>query len=461
MAIRPEISLQAGKIPQGGGIASGVERGMKLQQLAMQPAILEQQLATARQAEQASRAATEISQAQLPGVQAQAAGLVRGERQANQRIAAAQAAIETDEGGAPVIDPATGQPRFNLNRYQYGLYKAGLVDEATKTGAEMLKQSKDVYDFAATTRTQLALAAQAAHDRTVGTPQQKQAAAEATWKDMSGRAIAAAQAGGFPLSPDQLRYTPGLERALYTASINPQAQEQIKLNMAAQDLQRDQFALQTEQFENSKKLNFTDEASLDPNSGVSITARNILQNITGQPVPDTMSAGDLMRNPTTAGIMTSTGAAVGAQRSAALAEVTKYESVAKTLERAKGRLSTLGLTPIQFLEQAVKRRLLDDPELAALYSQLSQLPPGTVTQGMNYDSLKAVVTANAAHARANASVAVGGGAPGRTESQAPGAPPATPGQPSGNFVKGKIYVNTKGEKARYTGDAKNPWEIVK
>jgi hypothetical protein len=51
MAIRPEISLQAGKIPQDTGMLGGVERGMKLQQLAMQPAILEQQLATARQAE--------------------------------------------------------------------------------------------------------------------------------------------------------------------------------------------------------------------------------------------------------------------------------------------------------------------------------------------------------------------------------------------------------------------------
>jgi hypothetical protein len=446
MALDPSISLQAGKIPQAQGMLGGVERGMKLQQLAMQPAILEQQLATSRQAELASRASTAITQAQLPGVEATARGLVRQEQQAGQRVAAAQAAIETDEGGMPVIDPVTGQPKFNLNKYQHGLYKAGLVDEATKTGENFLKQSKDVYEFAATARTQAALAAQAAYDRTVGTPEQKQKAAKATWEDMSSRAVAAAQAGGFPLSPDQLRYTPGLEKALYTAAINPQAQESLKLNQAAQDIQRDQLSLQTEQFENSKKLSFTDEASLDPNSGASITARNIIQNITGQPVPENMSAGDLMRNPTTAGIMSSTGAAVGAQRSAALAEVTKYESVSKTLEKAKTKLSTQGLTPFQFLEQAVQRRLLDDPELAALYSQLKQLPPGTVTEGMNYNSLKAITDAAAAHARANASVAVGGGATGRTE-----APKPAGEQPSGNFVKDKIYTDAKGNKARWNG----------
>jgi hypothetical protein len=55
MALDPSISLQAGKIPQAQGMLGGVERGMKLQQLAMQPAILEQQLATSRQAELASK----------------------------------------------------------------------------------------------------------------------------------------------------------------------------------------------------------------------------------------------------------------------------------------------------------------------------------------------------------------------------------------------------------------------
>jgi hypothetical protein len=449
MALDPSISLQAGKIPQSQGTLGGIERGMKLQQLAIQPAILEQQLATARQAEQTSRAAQMTSEAQLPGVRAQAEGLVRGERQANQRIAAAQAAIETDDSGMPVLDSVTGQPKFNLNKYQHGLYKAGLVDEATKTGENFLRQSKDVYEFAATARTQAALAAQAAYDRTPGTPQQKQKAAEATWTDMSGRAVAAAQAGGFPLSPDQLRYTPGLEKALYTAAINPQAQESLKLTQAGQDIQRDQLALQTEQFENSKKVNFTDEDSLNPNSGASITARNIIQNITGQPVPENMSAGDLMRNPTTAGIMSSTGAAVGAQRAAALGEVTKYESVSKTLERAKTKLSTQGLTPFQFLEQAVQRRLLDDPELAALYSQLKQLPPGTVTEGMNYNSLKAITDAAAAHARANASVAVGGGATGRTEAPKPTTPAG--GANTGKFTVGKIYTDAQGNKARWNG----------
>lgn len=78
MAIDPNISLQAGKIGQGLDLTTGVERGMKLQQLAMQPAILEQQLRTAQQQERSAqasemgtRAQTELAQAQLPGVRAE------------------------------------------------------------------------------------------------------------------------------------------------------------------------------------------------------------------------------------------------------------------------------------------------------------------------------------------------------------------------------------------------------
>ena len=460
MAIDPTIALKAGQVPQGGGLSAGIERGMKLQQLALQPAVLQQQIATARQAELASAAATRETEARLPGVQAQAAGLVRTERQANERIAAAQAALETTPDGIPVIDPQTGQPRFNLQKYQYGLYKAGLVDEATKTGAEMLKQSKDVYDFAANTRTQVAIAAQAAYDKTVGTPAQKQAAAEATWRDMSQRAIAAAQQGGFPISEDQLRYTPGLERALYTASINPATQEQIRLNQAQQDLQRDQLNLQTEQFENSKIANFTDDASMDPSSGISQRARDIVFNTLGENIPNTVSAGELHRNPKYQTALTAVGNNVGAARNVALAGVSKYESVSKAIDRAQAKLAASGLRPTQFLENAVRLRLLDDPDLAALYAQLSQIDPKMITPAMGFDSLRAVADAAAAHAKANAGIAVGGGAPGRT-APAPGAPAAPGAQPQTGFVKGKIYTDAQGNKARYTGDAKNPWEEVK
>jgi hypothetical protein len=177
MPIRPEISLQA-QAPQLDPF-TGIERGMKLQQLAMQPAILEQQLATSRQAEQTSRAAQMTSEAQLPGVTAEAAGKVRAERQRNEAIKAAQDAFDLDEKGNPVIDTQTGQPKFNLNKYQYGLHKAGLVDEAFKVAGTALKQSTDVYNFAAGVRNDVALAAQAAYDRTPGSPQEKQKAAEA------------------------------------------------------------------------------------------------------------------------------------------------------------------------------------------------------------------------------------------------------------------------------------------
>jgi len=418
---------------------------MKLQQLAMQPAVLEQQLATARQAEQTSRAAQMTSEAQLPGVRAQAEGLVRGERQANERIKAANDAIELDDKGIPILDPVTGQPKFNLNKYQYGLHKAGLVDEAFKVAGTALKQSSDVYTFAAGVRNDVAIAAQAAYDKTPGTPAQKQKAAEATWADLSGRAVAASQQGQFPLSQEQFRYTPGLEKALYTASINPQAQETLKQGMAAQDIQRDQLALQTAQFDNSKITNFTDEASMDPNSPQSQRARAIIKQTTGEDIPEGMPVGELYRNPKYKQSLDSIGANVGVARNAALSEVTKYESASKTLESAKDALGKSGVTPLQLIQNKFDRKLLDNPKLAALYGQLQQLPPGLVTEGMGYESLKAVLNAQASHAKANVEIAGGAGAPGRTT-----APKA--GETSGGkFTTGKIYTDAQGNKARWNG----------
>ena len=443
MAIKPDISLQA-QAPQLDPFA-GVERGMKLQQLAMQPAILEQQLATAKQAEQTSRAAQMTSEAQLPGVTAEAAGKVRAERQRNEAIKAAQNAFDLDEKGNPVIDAQTGQPKFNLNKYQYGLHKAGLVDEAFKVAGTALKQSTDVYNFAAGVRNDIAIASQAAYDRTPGTPAEKQKAAEKTWTDLSGRAVAASQQGQFPLSQDQFKYTPGLEKALYTASIKPETQESLKQGLAGQDIQRDQLALQTAQFDNSKITNFTDEASMDPNSPQSERARAIVKQTTGEDVDPGMSVGELYRNPKYKQSLDSIGANVGVARNAALGQVSLYESASKTLQNAKDSLGKSGVTLIQLAQNKFNRKVLDDPKLAALYGQLQQLPPGLITEGMGYESLKALLDAQASHAKANVEIAGGGGAPGRTTAPKAG---ETGG---GKFVTGKIYTDAQGNKARWNG----------
>lgn len=94
MPIDPNISLQAGKIgSQGIDLMPGVERGLKLQQLAYQPALLQQQLytaeqaeRTARQAELSSAEAQRLTQAQikeaetrLPGIAAEVGQKVRKE----------------------------------------------------------------------------------------------------------------------------------------------------------------------------------------------------------------------------------------------------------------------------------------------------------------------------------------------------------------------------------------------
>lgn len=466
MAIDPTIALKAGQVPQGGGMLGGMERGLKLQQLAMQPALLQQQIATARQAELASAAQTDITRAQLPGVQAEAAGRVRAEQLTAAKVKAAQEAFDFDDKGNPVLDPNTNQPKFNVAKYQYGLYRSGQFDEAVKAGADVLKQSKDAYDFTATARSQAALAAKAAYDRTPGTPEQKQKAAEATWRDMSQRAISASAQAGFPISEDQLRYIPGLEQVLYTASINPATQEQLKQGMATQDIQRDQLALQTEQFENSKKLNFTDEASMDPNSGVSQRTRAIVENMLNIQLPPEMSAAEIYRNETYKGAMQSVGANVGVQRAAAQQEVTKYNSLNKAIDMAKDDLSRLGFTPAQLLSNIARGKFVDNPRLTTLAFLLQQ--NNLSNYGGSFATLKMLTEAQLKHAEANVSVAAGVGpevsrrpAPAQSRTTAPAQPGAAPAQPAGKFVIGSQHQDpATGIIYRYTGKGKTGFEKV-
>jgi hypothetical protein len=164
MAIRPEISLQAGKIPQDTGIVGGIERGMKLQQLAMQPAILEQQLSTARQAELtarqaelASRASTAVTEAQLPGVRAEATQKTR-------------ALVEFPEwmakNAGQFIDPKT--MRIDTGRFQEAATRDGFAQEGLKYAGEQLGVVKQQIDNAKTEQ-EKAVAANTARNLAVTT----------------------------------------------------------------------------------------------------------------------------------------------------------------------------------------------------------------------------------------------------------------------------------------------------
>jgi len=138
MAIRPEISLQTSQGAQLDPFV-GVERGMKLQQLAMQPAILEQQMATARQAEATSRAAQMTSEAQLPGVRAEATK--------KQREMVDYPAFVAKEIGA-YMDPKTG--KLDIDRWVEHSAKNGHGQEALKYAGEQLGVYKQQIDNAKT-----------------------------------------------------------------------------------------------------------------------------------------------------------------------------------------------------------------------------------------------------------------------------------------------------------------------
>lgn len=156
MPIRPEISLQTAQAPQVDPL-SGIERGMKLQQLSMQPALLEQQMSTARQAEATSRAAQMTSEAQLPGVRAEATK--------KQREMVDYPAFVSKEIGA-YMDPKTG--KLDIDRWVEHSAKNGHGQEALKYAGEQLGVYKQQIDNAKTDQ-ERAIAANAARNSAVTT----------------------------------------------------------------------------------------------------------------------------------------------------------------------------------------------------------------------------------------------------------------------------------------------------
>ena len=138
MPIKPEISLGVTQAPQVDPF-TGIERGMKLQQLAMQPAILEQQLATAKQAEQTSRAAQMTSEAQLPGVTATAAALKREKQDFPAWLA---------KNGGQYINPKTGN--MDNDRMTAAAMRDGFANEGLAYAGLELGRIKQKLDNAKT-----------------------------------------------------------------------------------------------------------------------------------------------------------------------------------------------------------------------------------------------------------------------------------------------------------------------
>jgi hypothetical protein len=156
MAIRPEISLQTSQAPQLDPFV-GVERGMKLQQLAMQPALLEQQMATARQAEATSKAAQMTSEAQLPGVRAEATQKTRALVDFPDWMA---------KNAGQFVDPKT--MRIDTGRFQEAATKDGFANEGLKYAGEQLGVVKQQIDNAKTEQ-EKAVAANSARNLAVTT----------------------------------------------------------------------------------------------------------------------------------------------------------------------------------------------------------------------------------------------------------------------------------------------------
>ena len=406
MAIDPSIALGF-KAPQGPSLQDYVQMGATAQQIAQ------------------SKAATANLQAQNPGIEADAAAKVLAQQQNLARVAASQSAIETDPTtGQPIVDPLTGTAKINMPKYQYALFQAGLGTEAMQAEAKLLENNKAQlanqaasqgisqtnFDQTSQIRNFVATAAAAAREQAIknGAKDGGEAAAQATWNDLSAKAVAnSGKNGGTPIDPAQMSYQPGSDKVLFQAQITPGSQ--IALNQAQQglDLTARNTAVAEKSLASSLQQSFTDADSMNADSPTSQRARDIVYNTTGQTLPKTMSASQIYLNPQYKGILSSTGANAGASIAAANTELNKWQSLDSTLQKAKGQLGSLNLSPAQFVQNWVSGKIGNTPELQALYSQMAQIDPNVLANAKSFDALHATNQAMIDQAGRNVKTASG------------------------------------------------------
>ena len=437
MALDPSIGLNT-NLPPPVDMFAGVERGMNMAALAMKPEAIRQAIA-------ASKATQALTEAQTPGAAEQSAQQAIKTSQDRGRVKAAQDAVELDDNGKPSIDPLTGTLKINRAKHLYGLYKAGLGKEALEAESNQFKAMQEqqkvtgtAIDMNNSVRNHLAVAAKAKYDQTTGTDAEKTAAAKVVWEQLAKLAVDGSKKTGLAFDEDQLKYSPGMEQVLYKAQITPGTQ--ISLDQGQQNitLGNANLKLATAQFDNSKLLNFTDDASMDPASPASQRARDIVKNTTGEVLPNNMRATDIYNNPKYKNVLTSVGANVAAHMTAARQTVNTHDAISKAIDAAQPALGAAGLRPAQFMQNWLAGKLADTPELRALYALLShESMIGIVSAADSFKSLKAVNDAMGARAKVNLEAASG---------NAPKAPVIGSGQ-SPNVKAGDNLVPKAEEKA--------------
>lgn len=348
------------------------------------------------------------SQARIPGIQAQTEAQKIATEKAGIELTniktqaqAAKDAVELDEKGQPIVDPVTGAAKINVAKYQYGLMRANMADKAfefqkasSMAQQEAAKATGTQFDMNNNVRNFLATSAKAAYDHTKGTEQEKQAAAEKAWTGLADLAVQGSQGQGqSPLDPEQFKYVPGREQTLYTAQINPQAQESLRVSQGSLAVSQAQQQLATKQFENSRLTNWTDDASQQAGSGSSQRARDIVFNTTGDRLPDTMSATEIYNNEKYKAALSAAGSGIAAQRGIAQSKINLFKSFDSTLDNAKTDLASQNLTPVNFLQNWASGKVKSTPSLAALAAQMQQMPAG-LSLAQNWEAMKAVNAAN-------------------------------------------------------------------
>lgn len=465
MALNTNIPLQTTN-PQTNNVADWARLGL----LGTQQQQMEQSIA----ASQASQALTE---AQTPGAVASSQKQQLETKIATDSANAVKDAVDLDPNtGLPQVDAATGAAKINIPKAQLGLFRAGNGAAAMKLEADRLANQSAGLDNAAkaialssSIVNTSAVSAQAAYDHAISlgySVADAENEAQKQWEYLSNQGRMAAAKQGYQFDPKQFTYTKGLEKPLYEAQITPSGQKQLQIAQGNLDVSNRSVAVAENSLNSSLMTNFTDQNSQDASSPQSQRARDIVQNSTGTILPGNMSATDIYNNPLYKNLLTSQGNA-SVTANAAKQEAARWGSIDTSIDAAKDQLSKLGYTPAEFAMNWVNRKVISTPELAALYAQLSLLPPEQIQTAQDFNSLKAVAKAMKAQAAAQASAVTGGGrgaivpgsgtspnvAPGQNVSQpAPVGNPTAPLAPApvapirGAFSADKIaaYAKSKG-----------------
>jgi hypothetical protein len=373
MAIDPTIALRAAQgVPQFDPMAAA-EKGLRLGELLMRPEIIQQQLASARAAEQSTIASTEATRLGMKQTEQQIAQaeLVT---QRNKLIEESRKRASEVAKQFSKVDPKTGKVSVDYRNVFNTLALEGhdldtamnYAQKADVVDAGQLKTDIDRLNYAQNR-------AQGLNEilRVQSDPARAQQIHDAVFESvsrLSGPEAAANAFSGVFGNARQSGDLIGQAKVTSQAQISPATAEQLKISQEQLRQGWANIGIANQQLIQAGAANLTGPEALDPKSNVSKAYRELALKA-GVPASqvENLSAAQIHRIPgisdqVTANIVpagTRAAAAVGAVGSQVNADL--FDKVAKVADKIKGRYPEL--TPANFVSAKVNQLIVSDPDL--------------------------------------------------------------------------------------------------